>query len=113
MSEQVLARRYRAVMWAYPRAFRVSRGDELLGTLLDCAGPQQRWPSARQVASVLVEGLRVRLGAGGRLTAGQVWRDGLQVAVLLLLSWELAQIAAVSVVDALTDVVVWRAAPPG
>lgn len=96
----VLARRYRAVLRAYPRSYRAGRGDELLGTLLDTASPQQRWPSVHEAASIVAEGLRARLDAGTRRPPRAVWLDGLRVAVVLLLAYAHAEVMG--------DVV-WRA----
>jgi hypothetical protein len=38
---------YRLLMWAYPARYRHDRGEEMLGTLLDLAGPGRRRPAAR------------------------------------------------------------------
>ncbi len=82
----VLAWRYRAVMLAYPRSYRARRGDELLDTLLEFAAPDQRWPTLREVASILVEGVRERIGAARRRPSRMVWIQGLQIMVVLLLA---------------------------
>lgn len=61
--EDVLALRYgRLLQIAYPRSYRDRRGEELLGTLMDAAGPGRRWPSAADVADLLGHGLRARTG---------------------------------------------------
>jgi hypothetical protein len=99
----VLARRYRAVLHAYPRSHRSRRGEELLGTLLDNASPEQRWPSAREAASIVVEGLRVRVDASGQRMPRAIWLDGLHLAVVLLLAWAHAQVVGE---------VMWRNAHP-
>ncbi|MEJ3749423.1 hypothetical protein WEI85_39950 [Actinomycetes bacterium KLBMP 9797] len=57
-----LARRYRRLLLAYPRAYRRARGDELLGALLDAAPPGRTRPTAREVADLIRHGLRTRLG---------------------------------------------------
>ncbi|SNT63155.1 hypothetical protein SAMN05421812_11511 [Asanoa hainanensis] len=57
-----LARRYRRLLFAYPRAYRRARGDELVGALLDAAAPGLRRPSAREAANLVRHGLRARLG---------------------------------------------------
>ncbi|MEQ4302182.1 GlsB/YeaQ/YmgE family stress response membrane protein [Plantactinospora sp. B6F1] len=67
-----LERRYRRLLYAYPRRYRSSRGDELVGTYLDLAEPDRRRPSRHDVVDVLRAGLRQRLreqGASG-LAAG-------------------------------------------
>lgn len=82
----VLARRYRVVLHAYPRSYRSRRGDELLDTLLEFAAPEQRWPSLREATSLLVEGIRTRFDAGRSRPPRAMWIDGLQVTVVLLLA---------------------------
>ncbi|UWP86457.1 hypothetical protein [Dactylosporangium fulvum] len=57
-----LARRYRRRMFAYPRAYRRSRGDELLGTLLEAAPPGRTRPTLRETADLVRHGLRARIG---------------------------------------------------
>jgi hypothetical protein len=57
-----LARRYRRLLLAYPRAYRRSRGDELLGALLDAAPPGRTRPTSREAADLIRHGLRARLG---------------------------------------------------
>jgi len=67
-----LERRYRRLLYAYPRHYRATRGDELVGTYLDLTGAQRNWPSSHDAADVLRGGLRERLreqGATG-LAAG-------------------------------------------
>jgi hypothetical protein len=63
-----LARRYRRLLFAYPRAYRRLRGDELLGALLDAAPPGRTRPTAREAANLLRHGLRARLGRPGSRT---------------------------------------------
>jgi hypothetical protein len=57
-----LARRYRRLLLAYPRAYRRSRGNELLGALLDAAPPGQTRPTVREAANLIRHGLRAHLG---------------------------------------------------
>ena len=57
-----LARRYGRLLFAYPRAYRRRRGDELLGALLDAAPPGRTRPTAREAANLIGHGLRCRLG---------------------------------------------------
>jgi hypothetical protein len=51
---------YRLLMWAYPARYRHDRGEEMLGTLLDLAGPGRRWPAAADAADILRGGLAAR-----------------------------------------------------
>ncbi|MEE6259374.1 hypothetical protein [Plantactinospora sonchi] len=57
-----LARRYRRLLLAYPRAYRRVRADELLGALLDAAPPGRTRPTFREAADLIRHGLRARLG---------------------------------------------------
>ncbi|GIG90199.1 serine/threonine-protein kinase [Plantactinospora endophytica] len=68
----LLERRYRRLLHLYPAGYRAERSDELVGTYLELADPQRRWPSPADTADVLRGGLRQRLreqGASG-LIAG-------------------------------------------
>ncbi|MEU4476762.1 hypothetical protein AB0F68_01640 [Micromonospora sp. NPDC023966] len=67
-----LARRYRRLLLAYPRAYRRERGEELLGLLLDGAPAGQTRPSLRETADLIRGGLRCRLGRPASSTVG-VW----------------------------------------
>ncbi|GAA2577660.1 hypothetical protein GCM10010399_04280 [Dactylosporangium fulvum] len=58
----LLTRRYRRLLFAYPRAYRRLRGDELLSALLDAAPPERTRPTAREAADLIRHGLRARLG---------------------------------------------------
>jgi hypothetical protein len=60
-----LERRYRQLLRAYPAGYRQARGAEIVGTYLDLAGPDRRWPSILDVADVLAGGGRERLRAAG------------------------------------------------
>ncbi|MFV2111048.1 hypothetical protein ACFHW0_01750 [Micromonospora sp. LOL_025] len=63
MSE--LERRYHRLLRAYPAEYRRARGAEIVGTYLDLAGPERRWPSPGDAADLLRGGLRQRLRAAG------------------------------------------------
>jgi hypothetical protein len=67
-AEELLARRYRWLVRAYPTDYRDRRGEEIVGLLLDAAGPGQRWPGPAEAADLLFGGLRRRIG-GLRLDA--------------------------------------------
>lgn len=68
---------YEQLLRFYPADYRRRRGDEMLATLLDAADAGRR-PSRREVASLAVNGLRVRLGVGGG------WPAALRLAALVL-----------------------------
>jgi hypothetical protein len=57
-----LARRYRRLLFTYPRAYRRLRGEELLGALLDAAPSGRTRPTTREAANLIRHGLRARLG---------------------------------------------------
>ncbi|MGH8879390.1 MAG: hypothetical protein ACRD0P_18935 [Stackebrandtia sp.] len=62
-----LERRFRRLLWAYPRRYRRQRGDELLGTLLDSCPDDQSRPTAQQRRSILRSGIGCRFRVrGGR-----------------------------------------------
>ncbi|NBE85202.1 hypothetical protein [Micromonospora rubida] len=54
-----LARRYRRLLFCYPRAH---RRDELLATLIEAAPPGRSRPTVREAANLIRHGLRARLG---------------------------------------------------
>ncbi|MEU5949609.1 hypothetical protein ABZ793_29185 [Micromonospora sp. NPDC047465] len=60
-----LERRYRRLLRAYPAGYRQARSAEIVGTYLDLAGTDRRWPSILDVADVLAGGGRERLRAAG------------------------------------------------
>ncbi|MET7394857.1 hypothetical protein ABZS66_15345 [Dactylosporangium sp. NPDC005572] len=60
-----LERRYRALLRAYPAAYRAERGDEIVDTYLDLAAPGRRWPSPADVADLVRGGVRQHLRAAG------------------------------------------------
>lgn len=66
-----LERRYRRLILAYPRWYRLRRGEEMLTTLLEGSRPGQRRPAPGQAAALLVHGAATRLdlGEGGALGA--------------------------------------------
>lgn len=88
----VLARRYKALLRAYPQAYRHQRGDELLGTLMDRAEQGRRWPPAREAISLLTSGVRSRLRSDKTGSPREVWVGGLRVALVVLLAVELADL---------------------
>ncbi|MGE5829381.1 MAG: hypothetical protein ACM30G_13645 [Micromonosporaceae bacterium] len=56
-----LERRYRRLLFAYSPSYRQARGDEIVATLLDVAGPGRHTPSLAEAADLIVGGLRQRL----------------------------------------------------
>lgn len=100
MTEELLARRYRALLAFYPRWYREQRGAELVGTLLDAARPGQARPTWREMRALVLEGLRVRAGTAGHRDVGATLADSLRVTVLLaLVMWTVG--AAVELNNAL------------
>ncbi|GAA4704533.1 hypothetical protein [Phytohabitans rumicis] len=67
-----LSRRYLLLMRAYPAHYRAERGEELLGTLLDGARPDQTRPTLAEAADIVGSGLlcRLRFGYVRDLSAG-------------------------------------------
>jgi hypothetical protein len=58
-----LERRYRLLLRAYPRSYREHRGEEMLDTLLEAAGPDRKTPTWRDAADLVGGGVRERAGA--------------------------------------------------
>lgn len=54
-------RHCRLLVRAYPSRYRQTRGEELIGTLLDLAKPQQTSPSLRDSLDVIRGGIALRL----------------------------------------------------
>lgn len=63
LDADLLVRRTRLLLRAYPKAYRAHRGEEILDTLLETTRPGRGWPPAREVASVISGGLRARRAA--------------------------------------------------
>ncbi|MFI7302898.1 hypothetical protein ACIBM8_06750 [Micromonospora aurantiaca] len=75
MSSDVLEKRYRMLLRAYPAGYRRERADELIDTLIGDEPTTRRWPSARQAASLVRGGLRVYGGStAARPTAVLFWQ---------------------------------------
>ncbi|MGQ5262296.1 hypothetical protein ACTWLT_16235 [Micromonospora sp. ZYX-F-536] len=60
-----LERRYLRLLSAYPADYRRARGAEIVGTYLDLAAPDRRWPSPADAMDLLRGGLRQRVRAAG------------------------------------------------
>jgi len=75
MSSDVLEKRYRTLLRAYPADYRRERADELIDTLLGDEPTTRRWPTLRQAAALIRGGLRVHSGStAARPTAVLVWQ---------------------------------------
>ncbi|WP_246080080.1 ABC transporter permease [Nonomuraea mesophila] len=82
-----LERRYRALLRAYPRAYRTAHGDELLDVLLESADPGRTVPVPREAWGLLAGGVRSRIV---HLATGNPWKDGLHLGVTALAALQLA-----------------------
>lgn len=89
MSEALEAR-YRRLLRAYPKGYRHERGAEMMGTLMEAAGDDQRRPTAREAAALVLRGLQARAGAHHARSVRQSWLGALRLAVLLLLVYATA-----------------------
>ncbi|MEU4793469.1 hypothetical protein AB0F95_27560 [Micromonospora tulbaghiae] len=75
MSSDVLEKRYRILLRAYPAGYRRERADELIDTLIGDEPTDRRWPSLREAASLVRGGLRVYAGSTApRPTAVLFWQ---------------------------------------
>jgi hypothetical protein len=108
MSNEALESRYSILLRAYPKGYRRERGAEMIGTLMEAAGDEQRRPTAREAASLVLRGLQARAGAHRARSAGQTWLGALRLAVLLLLAYATAGSLA-ETGGVLSDVVADRA----
>ena len=61
-----LERRCRRLLRAYPAGYRAERGEEILGTLLESAPDGRTRPGRREVAALVLGGLRVRAAQNRR-----------------------------------------------
>lgn len=77
---------YRRLLRAYPQDYRRERGDEIIGTLMEAAAPDQRRPTVREAAALTLRGLQARVGAHRHRSRTQLWLGALRLAVLLLLT---------------------------
>ncbi|MGW0435729.1 hypothetical protein ACWDV4_24705 [Micromonospora sp. NPDC003197] len=57
-----LTRRYRRLLFSYPRDYRRERGAEIIGTLLELAPAGRTRPTLREAANLIRHGMRARLG---------------------------------------------------
>ncbi|RKR87922.1 hypothetical protein BDK92_2225 [Micromonospora pisi] len=78
-----LEQTYRRLLACYPWEHRQQYEEEMLGVLLDDAGPQQRHPRARDVLDLLSGALRTRTRYALTNLSGQPWREAAAVLGLL------------------------------
>jgi hypothetical protein len=92
-----LERRYRHWLLAYPAEYRRRRGDELVGTLLDLAGPGRTRPRPFDALDLVRAGLgrRVRRFVGDLLTAPRRRGNGQIMAYVALGSAGVVSLAQV------------------
>jgi hypothetical protein len=80
-----LERRCRALLRAYPAAFRAERGDEVLATLLD-ANEGRRAPRLGDALDVVGHGLATRVRRWPGSAAAALWADAAAVALVAALT---------------------------
>lgn len=89
MNREALAAR---ALMALPASIRESRGEEILGTLLDCAGTGSRTRFVRELGDLVSTGLRARTaGRGSRRLVADGFCRGAILVMTLDLSTLLAQ----------------------
>lgn len=72
---------YRRVLMLLPRQYWADHAEEMLGVLMDGAKPGQRGPKAREVLSVAMLAMRLRVAAGDPKGSGRLAGDILRRAV--------------------------------
>ena len=86
MSSDVLEKRYRTLLRAYPAEYRRERADELIDTLLGDEPTARRWPTLRQAAALIRGALRVHGGStAARPTAVLLWQ-GIHLGAMAVLA---------------------------
>jgi hypothetical protein len=93
----------RALLLAYPAAYRAERADEMLGTLL-ATNPGKAWPMPRDICALLLGGLRTRSDQNRRLAT----LTNLRLAGLLGCSLYLTTVAATYVSQGLWSQYPWQ-----
>lgn len=63
---EALERRYRRLLVWYPAGYRVANADEMLGVALARSADGRRWPDPGEAVSLVLSGIKQRLGAGWR-----------------------------------------------
>ncbi|MEH0935993.1 hypothetical protein [Micromonospora psammae] len=90
MTQEALEARYRLLLRAYPKRYRRERGAEMIGTLMEAAGADQRRPTTREAAVLVLRGLQTRAGTHRARSTGPALLGSLRLAVLLLLAYATA-----------------------
>ncbi|MDT0530650.1 hypothetical protein RM555_16780 [Micromonospora sp. DSM 115977] len=86
MSSDVLEKRYRMLLRAYPADYRRERADELIDTLIGEEPTTRRWPSIRETASLIRGALQVHGGStAARPTAVLLWQ-GIHLGAMAVLA---------------------------
>lgn len=60
-NHEVLEQRYRRLLRIYPGRYRAERGEEIVGTYMECAAEERTRPSIADVGDIAKAGLRQRL----------------------------------------------------
>lgn len=85
LDASLLVRRTRLLLRCYPKAYRASRGEEILDTLLETTRPGRDWPPAREMASLVGGGLRARKAANLSQGVGATLRQGAALGVIVFM----------------------------
>ncbi|OJF10203.1 hypothetical protein [Couchioplanes caeruleus] len=86
MSNDILERRYRALLRSYPAGYRRERTDELLEILVSDVSATRRWPEWRQAVALVRGGLRVRAGSTAERPTAVLFWQGMQLAAMAVLA---------------------------
>ena len=76
-----LERRCRMLLFGYPVGYRKSRGEEIIGTLLDATAEDRAWPSPRDIRALVIGGLRARFTLNRQRTTAANMRIAVVVGV--------------------------------
>jgi hypothetical protein len=74
----LLERHTRSLLRIYPAVYRLGRGEEIIGTLLEATPDGRTWPRVRDVRALVVGGLKARAAQNRQRTVGA----NLRVAVM-------------------------------
>ncbi|MFD4207397.1 hypothetical protein ACFWRG_15570 [Micromonospora tulbaghiae] len=86
MSSDVLEKRYRMLLRAYPAGYRRERADELIDTLIGDEPTNRRWPSLREAASLIRGALRVHGGSTAPRPVAVLFWQGIHLGALAALA---------------------------
>ncbi|MDX5459568.1 hypothetical protein [Micromonospora tulbaghiae] len=86
MSSDVLEKRYRMLLRAYPAGYRRERADELIDTLIGDEPTNRRWPSLREAASLIRGALRVHGGGAAPRPVAVLFWQGIHLGALAALA---------------------------